>query len=662
MKLSVAVLAVVMSGAALAAFEWTPPRSWELPDQPGGKFICTGREGWGGTNLPEIAEFRDFGVGFRVDPVRYKDGTYVFDLDRMEKSLPKNADGSPRPFFLTFGSRVTMRPHMFLCGRICHDPEAYRKWLAAHPTFLGYYSGEWVNDAIQPFHGAMTRFTTPSKRRAKAKTALKWKMTTNEVAEVLARDEYVHAYDSRGQFVTNLLKKCFSRIVEIHEGDAGRLMVGDGVTLADGLVADWGCGQLSIEATRNGCLWQRQMMGVRGAAREFGGLPWRWYAASYFRGFDSKGRWCSEGYLNADHPTHGISPSALKRAAYMAFLAGASRYEREDGMGAYWHKADKSLSDEGKAFVEFRRFAARVDRGVPYQPVAILMSRFRGYGRNGGKAWRCFYEHSDRHLDVVMNAVLDTPSNSRRSDLKKGCERVMANARYGDLFDILVADCERQECFRKALMDYRVAVLTGAYAPNPEMEATLKAYVEQGGTLVVNVAQLTDGIAWAKDGKVVRADEKGAPVYSEKALGKGRVILSHIPYAAPWYGDDDAAQNRMLAETTDSGDPIRFPHVEWLFDRLMPSLTPAKVTGDIQYGFNRTKDGWLVYLINNGGVTKFGDKLPEYDPKGVDVTVDLSNLPHAAVRELVANRPFATEGAVLKINVPSGDLAVLELK
>ena len=655
---TVALAAVGVSAADVAPFEWTPPESWTLPVWRGSDFHFVGREGYL-RSVPDHPAFQDFIVVYRREPVKLADGSIEFPLESYEDSFfAKEKDGSLRPFMLTFAARANLRPYVILWAQVRHDRARYEKWLAAHPTYLGTFSGEWVNDATLPY---TCNLTDASKKLPQHKD---WVITPEQKAAVLARDEFVHGKDNRFQFTTNLLRTCYRRLEDVYLRDGSRFMCGDGMSLSDHLLGDWGCGILSVETSRNGCLWQRQIMSTRGAAREFGGLPWRWYLASYFRGFDSKGRWCTEGYLNAAHPEHGPSVSALKRGTYLTYLAGSSFYEREDAGGALWHGKDLTLSPEGEMFVAFRDFIARVpDRGIPYQPVAILMSRFRGYIRTGGKAWRWLpYEHSDRHLDVVFSTILEGEKNSSRSALKKGRERVMANSRYGDLFDLLVADCERQDCFRKSLMDYKAAVLTGAYAPNPEMEATLKAYVEQGGTLVVNVAQLTDGLAWAKGGKVVRADEKGAPVYSEKALGRGRVILSHIPYAAPWSGNDDESVRRMLAETTDSGDPIRFPHVEWLFDRLMPSLTPAKVTGDIQYGFNRTKDGWILYLVNNGGVTKFGDKLPEYDPKGTEVTVDFSRLPHASVRELVANRPFALEGETLKITIPSGDLAALELK
>ena len=40
---------------------------------------------------------------------------------------------------------------------------------------------------------------------------------------------------------------------------------------------------------------------------------------------------------------------------------------------------------------------------------------------------------------------------------------------------------------------------------------------------------------------------------------------------------------------------------------------PVRVEGDIQWGCNLTKSGWLVWLINNKGVRKFVNEPEEFD-------------------------------------------------
>ena len=71
-------------------------------------------------------------------------------------------------------------------------------------------------------------------------------------------------------------------------------------------------------------------------------------------------------------------------------------------------------------------------------------------------------------------------------------------------------------------------------------------------------------------------------------------------------------------------------------------LHPFKVEGDVQFGFNRTGYGYLVYLINNGGVKKYGDTLEQIMPGGAEVVIT------------------AKDGASHKVTVGYGSLKVMK--
>ena len=71
-------------------------------------------------------------------------------------------------------------------------------------------------------------------------------------------------------------------------------------------------------------------------------------------------------------------------------------------------------------------------------------------------------------------------------------------------------------------------------------------------------------------------------------------------------------------------------------------LHPFKVEGDVQFGFNRTGYGYLVYLINNAGVKKYGDTLEQIAPGGSDVVIT------------------AKDGSAHKVTVGYGSLKVLK--
>ena len=550
---------------------------------------------------------------------------------------PKRADGAPRPFYLCTWARPGVTPGMFLVAKL--DPKEnarYREFRKMHPEMVGIEISEWVNDA-------------KGVRRWPADGKPKWSGPKYDEKYVRKRGPIVppetywaflksdlvsHATDSREKFLA-YLENTFSRMTEISYGAAEDLFPGDGCYCADHLAADWGAGQLWMETSRNYAFWQTQLMFCRGAASQYG-IPFHWYIASFWSGFDSNGKKFSrDGYQNADHPEGGISLSAVKRATYLTYLVGARSYEREDGGGCYKYRAgDKAgqIAPEGEMFEGFWRFCKTNPRGVPYRPVAIIVPRDRGYLRHGGKAFYDLFEYtrSDYLLDALMCVILDFRKNKAPGMAKNGVERVMANSRYGDVFDVIVPGGHRPETFRRALMKYKLAFIAGEMAFGNEDRKALDEFVKGGGRLV-DVGALVDN----------------------------------------WQGPDRSFANIVTDEYdfwSDFNVPKDAPPPYAGFERLDAAvaesvlpLHPFRVSGDIQIGFNRLDDGWLVYLVNNGGVKKFGDTVAEHSPEGARVTVGLDGFELREVCELVAGENIAVDGKTLSLTVPSGDLRVLRL-
>lgn len=73
----------------------------------------------------------------------------------------------------------------------------------------------------------------------------------------------------------------------------------------------------------------------------------------------------------------------------------------------------------------------------------------------------------------------------------------------------------------------------------------------------------------------------------------------------PWWPDKMA----ML-----TAGAVDCPAIRGIFDKVQDELMPVTVTGDIQWGVNRTKKGWLVWLLNNRGVTHFAGEDEILDP------------------------------------------------
>jgi hypothetical protein len=480
--------------------------------------------------------------------------------------------------------------------------------------------------------------------------------------------------ENRDEFV-DLLRATYDRIVEWNFSDPKKLLLGDGSDCIGHLAAYWGAGAIGIETTRSHVLYQVQMMFCRGAARQFQ-VPWMWYIASYIDGAKN-GRFVSNCLMAEDNPQwahhgprYGISVSAVKRTTYMTYLSGANHYERESMPNTHFLKNNPPvrLSEEGEMYEKFHKFYTTTDRGVSYTPIALLVPANRGYTRFGGKAFRLYdYTHPDFMLDAIMSTVLDYPQNWSRAVYTSKVERVMCNSRYGDLFDAITPDFKDQTSFKRVIGDYKAAVLVGEYGKNPEMRKILLDYVRNGGVLVLTSAQLD---TFPVD--LGRARKMSNPAFLQLAQGKGKIIIAKTPYLTPWYGDDAAGQKKALDEIAHplyirSESRKRYPEIEWLLNELSARFVPVSVStaedgsSAVQWGLNRTDDGWLVYLINNGGVTKKWDEYPVFKKGAERAVVDVSKTRCGRVKELLDNTPCEIRNGVVRIDVPYGDIRILKL-
>ena len=77
---------------------------------------------------------------------------------------------------------------------------------------------------------------------------------------------------------------------------------------------------------------------------------------------------------------------------------------------------------------------------------------------------------------------------------------------------------------------------------------------------------------------------------------------------------------------------------------------------------NRTKDGWLVYLVNNSGVVKFYNQPQQVQEGGTEATVDFAATGCTRAKNLMTGEDLAVAGGKARLVVPYGDVVVLELR
>jgi len=432
----------------------------------------------------------------------------------------------------------------------------------------------------------------------------------------------------------------------------------------------------------------------RGAARQYGGA-WLNYASAnfgdacnYFSQSPIGTRGAGAWYANKYAITDGVSASWYRKFYYLNYLGGASAIYWEQGLSNQWLLPGPGthpiqLSPFGRATEDFQAFIDRLpDRGEPYTPIAFLLS----YGHSFEvitytcKMLNEFTEDdNDRELRELFN-VAWYPQDKQASEPIAPDRQSMIDSTYGNIFDVLVDRPNRMS----AIDDYPIVWAAG----NPDLTGqngqAIADYVQRGGTLVVNVKTAkalpetllgvkfagkshtasswmpaggqtlactpytVEEVALQGKAQALATDADGSPLITSNDVGRGRVILTTIP---GMMGLDEKAH----------------PAQVYLMNGLTADLLPVQVLvngkrpqGEVMYQLNRTKNGWLVMLVNDHGVDKTQTGIARVNRKAyVDVTLR-TNLPLKAVREYTQPRdlPWDREGEVT-VRVQPGDVQVV---
>ncbi len=411
---------------------------------------------------------------------------------------------------------------------------------------------------------------------------------------------------------------------------------------------------------------------MRGAGRQYD-RPWGIDLSTWRTAADSATRFDAAGML-----TGGWSPSYLRRHMYAAYMAGAHILQIEPTL--YYAAGGSALNPFGRAVKELADFALRrhPDVGTPVVPVALMLDAHGGFDTKHGPynqqdaVWyqdipyapgdfmidnflkRAYPEHA-RH-GTTTGAPFSTPAGYQKFLASGGDPRPyepMPLTRWGDTFDVV-----RNTAPAAALRRYQVIVLLGDVAVDGRLRGDLQAWVRAGGTLVVNVRQVTGedeallGVRlgdaektatasrWRADGtaytegpfryrsvtpgtaRVLAAAGDGAPLITLNTVGAGRVVLTTPDYL------QTAARDRLLEVG------VR------LLDDLQRTHAPAVVSGPgAQYLF-ATAPGRLITTIINNSATTWNGTITAPVPGGV-----------AAVREYVGDSAMKCPRAGARVTV-----------
>lgn len=591
---------------------------------------------------------------------------------------------------------ATKREVEAMAGPIELDYADYRAWKTRHPEVWGYeFLDEWDNDLI-----------SIPRKIPNVKDEVQKRALIEEWGEQPPTNRFVYLARAR---------QYLERQIALHYGVSNETIAVRASFALDHVAGAWGAKNLWVEMTNTTggdgeYRWDIAPLFTRGAARQFG-VPWGWFQAIYLNGYTEGGEWmpnstCWEEPVPdscrpESSPRGGISASLERRGWYWAYVNGANGIEPEMWTTRFLLRQGtasgrEELSARGRAFADFHDFTkAHPDRGTTFAPVAILTPFASPYPATGGAPWGyCPYERGDEMTDAVFFALV--PGHARDAGMRAGKEFNLHNTRYAMMYDVLVPDSPQDPAaFAAALRRYPVAILSGDYPDYAKFASLLREYVRDGGTLVLNAAQMKGGAfssdftgvrladtvgrvsgvvkdyagrAFELDGEyeladvtpvsaeTVLSDAQGRPLVTRSSFGRGRVIVTAPLWMAPLAASaSEALQNTRNGTRT-------FMLAKYLLARFQSELFPVKVSGDVLYGLNRRKDGWWLWCFNNKGVTKFADAFERIDPSAKSrIAVDQKQIGAKSVRELVSGVEVPLADNAFAFDVPAGDLAIFEI-
>ncbi len=337
--------------------------------------------------------------------------------------------------------------------------------------------------------------------------------------------------------------------------------------------------------------------------------------------------WLGSDNAVSSNDYSGQSVSAVRRGYYMTYMAGAQWLINEaGGQGGFYAETEADghykLSPHGEMFQEFFDFINRhPDRGVTYVPFGVVLPFEHGlpFGHwNEPKAFETFELSAGDRMTVSLFDTFFPHTWADRWNFgtyggrdEKGQQ---AASPYGDTMDVLL-----QNAPQRVLNSYPVLILSGEMHLSAEEVDRYVTYVQQGGTLLLNVAYAEQFPVFTGSGE----------------YGKGKVITYGPAY-------DIEQLKPLLAQLRDA-------------------LIPFAVSGKVQTIYT-VKDGSLVVtVINNEGIDK-----PYNQPVTIDETarqtVTLTytgDKPVQQVRDWITDELLPTD-KTQTLSIGPGDVAIIE--
>ncbi len=459
-------------------------------------------------------------------------------------------------------------------------------------------------------------------------------------------------------------------------------------------LSQWGVNLLGMETAAVMPMWGMRIAFTRGAARQFGSSFLYYHAPNFgdtATTFTKQQNFAGPDFFYHSRygPTMGPSLSWYRKSYYLYYMSGASAIYLEQGQDQFFKPGPGDhpfqLNPLGRITDEFVRFAEKhPDRGTSYTPIAFLVDPAHGFEMTDYPHWPFEVSQIDRGDRALRElfGVAYYPGLVVEGEPAIADRQSFVNGVFGDIFDVLTAaDVQQSKSKIQTLLPaYRAVVVGGRIEWSDEWIKRIEDYVRNGGTVVVNAAQikklreqflgvrLLNDTGWAHNARCLAPGEEPQDLKSqifrlERIELKGATPLITIPDSEPLVTVNKFGKGSVIFVAVPDmlGEDERMvPFAAHLLTHIFADAVPLKINGDVEYLINRTANSWVVTLLNNNGVFKTQQGMAQVDRSAyVNVTISGKQIQRAT--EWTEDISLTPINNTVSLKIPPGGLAVVEI-
>ena len=308
-------------------------------------------------------------------------------------------------------------------------------------------------------------------------------------------------------------------------------------------------------------------------------------------------------------------------------------------------------------------------RGVPYTPVAFVIDFEHGWRPREPVYGIWPQDRSAMSMEKMFRHVFGWDGHL---DFERG---YLTNGPYGDVFDVLTNDASGD-----TLQHYGVIWPLGDVGLNPRRQELLETYVAQGGVLVVDGATARElpeelyGVTFSPVtlyGTGIQTALQSMPTitapfaYSPMKLGRSAHALAWAESGAPLLAWHAHGKGMVIVAATDHWLDVAedlVPIVGAVLRSLVDAFVPVSTSADVQMTISRTREGLIIGLINNSGVSKVPTTPPATDQESIkECALTFAGKAPLRFDARMGDFQWVVSANSLATRIPPGGVAIVEV-